>query len=458
MPKSAVPTGSQFSPSQIKLPRLLELAVQHAGDRQALMKAIYEEFFPARKGKTGWYWKLADNTQLGMRAYGILEEDASTLTPLGRMLYELRRDEAKLYAALARHILLNLRGVDVIETVTDMLRGGHKVTIPDIARNLAERGLYVPEGGTHLNSLKQWLDKAGLFVEGWRIDERRYQETLGVSTQELEALAGLNDLQRAFARAFARLGLDEMPSNKVADYASELYGVRFSAKGLPSQVLNALEAAGLVTTVKSTSGRGAKPHLVRSTPKLGSQVLESIFSALEQAGSDPSYRRLVRMSFEEIQTGLRSRSTHEKGMALEALAFYLSRLIDLQFVAWRRRSVETAGAEVDVIVEGTRLIFSRWQIQCKNTRTVSIDDVAKEVGVATVRLKSNVIMVVTTGQFSTTARDYARDVMEATSLNVVLLDGADLAEIGKMPAEVTRLLKREAQNAMRIKKLQLDRL
>ncbi len=456
MPKSAIPTGSQFSPSQVNLARLLELAVMHAGNRAALMKAIYEEFFPGRKRRAGT-WKLADNTQLGMRAYGLLEEDAATLTSLGRALYDLRKDDARLYAALARHVLLDLHGVDVVETVTDMLRGGHRVTVPDIARNLSERGLYVPEGGTHLNSMKQWLEKAGLFVEGWRIDERRYQELLGVSTKELDSLAGLNELQRAFARAFARLSVDEMPSNKVADYASELYGVKFSAKGLPGQVLNALEAAGLVTTVKATSGRGAKPHIVRATPKLRSEVLESIFAALESAGGDPRYRRLVRMSFAEILAGLRSKNTHEKGLALEALAFYLSRLIDLHFVAWRRRSADTAGVEVDVIVEGMRLIFSRWQIQCKNTKSVGIDDVAKEVGVATVRLKSNVIMVVTTGRFSSTARDYARDVMEQTSLNVVLLDGADLEEISKLPTEITRLLKREAENAMRIKKLHLER-
>lgn len=455
MPKSDIPTGSQFSPSQVNLVRVLELADEHGGDRPALCQAIYDEFFSGRDGRTNSPLKLADNTQLAMRAYGILEDDAATLTSFGRTLFDLRNDEDKLYHSLARHILLGLRGMEVIETASDMLQGGHKITIPHIARHLRERGLYVPEGGTHLNSMYQWLAKAGLFVEGWRVDGVVYQDLLGVSTEEIAALSGLTELQKAYARAFARLDVDEIPSNKVAAYASELFGVKFPAKGLPGEVLNALEAAGLVTIEKTTGGRGAKPHIVRSTPKLRSDLLEPIFVALEKAVGDVKYRQLIRMRFSEILEGLRSDDRHQKGMALEALAFYLSRLIDLQFVAWRRRSAETAGAEIDVIFEGIRLIFSRWQIQCKNTRTVGIDDVAKEVGIATVRLKSNVIMVVTTGRFSSTARDYARDVIETTSLNVILLDGADLEQIGRYPTELTRILRREAVNAMKIKSIQL---
>jgi site-specific DNA-methyltransferase (cytosine-N4-specific) len=36
--------------------------------------------------------------------------------------------------------------------------------------------------------------------------------------------------------------------------------------------------------------------------------------------------------------------------------------------------------EVDFIFRSQRLVFSRWQVQCKNTAKVSLDDVAKEVG------------------------------------------------------------------------------
>jgi len=53
---------------------------------------------------------------------------------------------------------------------------------------------------------------------------------------------------------------------------------------------------------------------------------------------------------------------------------------------------------VDLIFESARLVFSRWQIQCKNYKksgaAVRVDDVAKEVGL-THTLKSNAIIVVT---------------------------------------------------------------
>ena len=45
MAKSSLPFGRQFSPAQVDLPRLLELAFQREGSRAALTEAIWEEFF-----------------------------------------------------------------------------------------------------------------------------------------------------------------------------------------------------------------------------------------------------------------------------------------------------------------------------------------------------------------------------------------------------------------------------
>jgi len=70
---------------------------------------------------------------------------------------------------------------------------------------------------------------------------------------------------------------------------------------------------------------------------------------------------------------------HIRGLALEALAFKLMRIIDLDYVATRLRGNATGGAEVDLLFESSRLVFSRWQVQCKNTSRVTLDDVAKEV-------------------------------------------------------------------------------
>jgi len=146
---------------------------------------------------------------------------------------------------------------------------------------------------------------------------------------------------------------------------------------------------------------------------------------------------------------------HIKGLALEALAFYLMRLIDLKYVATRLRGEVTGGAEVDLIFEGARLIFSRWQIQCKNTKFVSLDDVAKEIGL-TFQLKSNVVMVVSTGNISSEARKYAQQVMNDTNLNIVFLDSSDLQKIVNNPTYIADALNREAKRAMEIKKLEIN--
>lgn len=130
------------------------------------------------------------------------------------------------------------------------------------------------------------------------------------------------------------------------------------------------------------------------------------------------------------------------------------RLIDLTYVATRLRGAATGGAEVDVIFESARLVFSRWQIQCKNTDRVSLDDVAKEVGL-THLLKSNAVVMVSTGRISDDARRYANTIMTGSNLCIVMVDGQDLAGIETRPAAIVDVFNREARRAMELKKLDL---
>ena len=162
---------------------------------------------------------------------------------------------------------------------------------------------------------------------------------------------------------------------------------------------------------------------------------------------------MLRKSIAEILQDVKSEDRYAKGLALEALAFHLMRLVDLQYVSTRLRGAATGGAEVDLIFEGARLLFSRWQIQCKNTGTVSLDDVAKEVGL-TFELKSNVVMVVSTGDLSSDARQYAQVVMQTSNIDIVLLDSHDLTRISDSPTLIGDILNREAKRAMSIKELQ----
>ncbi|MBR4715870.1 MAG: restriction endonuclease, partial [Bacteroidales bacterium] len=109
---------------------------------------------------------------------------------------------------------------------------------------------------------------------------------------------------------------------------------------------------------------------------------------------------------------------------------------------------------VDLLFESSRLVYSRWQIQCKNTKTVTLDPVAKEVGL-THFLKSNVIIVVTTGVFTSDAKKYSNAIMKDSNLSIVLLDGSDIDSISKDPSVIVDILNRDAKRTMEIKKIEL---
>jgi hypothetical protein len=155
----------------------------------------------------------------------------------------------------------------------------------------------------------------------------------------------------------------------------------------------------------------------------------------------------------EVLDDLKASDSHIRGLALEALAFKLMRLLDMDYVATRLRGSATGGAEVDLIFQSARLVFSRWQVQCKNTARVNLDDVAKEVGLTRL-LKSNVIVVVSTGEIGGSARSYANKVMAESNLCLVLINGEDLAQIAQRPATIVDVFQREAAQAMRLKVLE----
>jgi site-specific DNA-methyltransferase (cytosine-N4-specific) len=458
---SDLPFGSEFSPSQIDLPELLELVQSNAGDWRALEAAILARWFTshgeaAGSEESGDYnrAKLANNCKLGLIAYRIIERDGS-FTDFGRELYDLRSDDAKLYAALARHILLNLNGLNFIQCILDMQVAGETVTLTKLREWLGERGINFPPGGKHPSIMRLWLERAGVFASGWRVDEGRLQDILGAGTDEIEALASFSREQQAYLRAIANSDrTDAMPSNEIARMAAVTYGVRFDEKGLPKQVLYPLEKAGYIELTRGTkeAGRGAKPFMVKATAKLVADLINPIIEQLEQqVHSD--LRPMLRKPLAEILIEVESDDRHIAGLALESLAFKLMRLLDMTYVATRLRGAATGGAEVDLVFESARLVFSRWQIQCKNTGRVSLDDVAKEVGL-THFLKSNAIIMVSTGDIGPEARKYAAKIMTDSNLAIVMMDGADLAAIKADPAAIITVFHREARFAMRLKALE----
>jgi hypothetical protein len=452
MPKSDLPFGSEFSPSQVELKRVLELADKHGGDWKAFEKAIQTEYFDKQNAAASAYnrAKLANNTKLGMRAYGLIDEDAR-LTTVGRELYEVRNRPGDLYSKLARHILLNLHGSTLVQCIQDMQSSGETVNLVELRRWLEERRLIFPRGGKHASILRLWLERAGVFAKNsWRINESRLQEIRGVGTQELEALAKLTPGQRFFLRALLNLGASgPLAASEVEKVATATYGCKYNEKGLAKDVLYPLEKSGYINIEKTTR---AKSPSVTATEELLREVFEPLLKQLETQTSE-DLRPLLRKPLGQIVEELSSPDKHVKGLALEALAFKLMRLVDLDYLTTRLRGIATGGAEVDVLFESTRLVFSRWQVQCKNTTTVSLDDVAKEVGL-THFLKSNVIVIVSTGQIGSEARRYANKMMRDSNLAIIMIDRTDIERIIEDPVSILDVLTREAKHAMKLKEIE----
>jgi site-specific DNA-methyltransferase (cytosine-N4-specific) len=448
MPKSDLPFGSEFSPSQIALARVLELAHQHGGDWNAFEHAVKVEYFGAHKTSDYNRRKLANNCKLGMIAYGIIDRDAR-LTDFGSKLYALRDDAAALHTKLARQILLNLNGANLVQCVQDMQAAGETVELTALRDWMNERGIHFPRGGKHPSIMRLWLEKGGVFVDGWRVDQDRLRAIMGISSDDMDALAVLSPEQRAYLKTLVNMGgPGPYSSNEVEKLAAATYGVRFNEKNLPKAVLYPLETAGYVALVRGTkeAGRGAKPFLVTPTAKLVSEVVGPLLDQLEKLTA-ADLRPLLRKPLAEIIKELPSTDRHVAGLALEALAFKLMRLIDLSYVATRLRGTATGGAEVDLIFESARLVFARWQVQCKNSDRVSLDDVAKEVGL-THMLKSSVIVIVSTGQIGNEARKYANVVSDVKPLHFVFLDRNDLAMIAMHPGALVQRIADQAPIAL----------
>lgn len=443
-----LPFGSEFSPSQVELPVLLEICKQHEGDKAGIEEGIRVTFFP---DKINFVGTLCGNCRLGMQCYGILDENCR-LTDIGKQLYEHRNDD-QLYWIFAKHILLNLNGLLFVSCLQDRQMAGERVTLASLKKSLEVRGLTYGRGGKHPSIMRLWLEKVGLVNKRWEVNQEVLNRILG-SDDKTSVLSDLDNLQIAFLKALINTGVREpQTASNIVKLAQNIYGVDFPEKTLPKTVLNKLAESNLIVIQKTTQGRGAKPFLVQLHPSVNVEVIMPALAQLKKRLSK-KLLQLIRRPLSDILIDVKSQNTHVSGLALEALAFKLMQILDLDYMATRLRGEQTGGAEVDLLFESSRLIYSRWQIQCKNTNTVTLDPVAKEVGL-THFLKSNVIMVVTSGNFTNSAREYANAVMRDSNLNIVLLNGNDLDKIAKSPTMIVDILNREAKRAMEIKKIEL---
>lgn len=447
-----LPFGSEFSPSQVHLPLLLKLCSENEGSIANIEKEAIDNFFTDKDHPEQQKVKFGMNCRLGLQCYLILDSSGN-FTEAGKHLYDICEDEELLYKEFAKHILLNVNGLKFVNALDNIKRSGEIISLATMPEQLKAYGIEYPKGGKHPSILRLWLDKAGITNKRWEINREKLNEVLGTEDQ-FDTLSTLTVLQRAFLKALINTGVTEPQSTtNVVKIAEADYGIKFPDKSLPKLVLNQLIKNNLILAKKTTGGRGAKPFLVQLHPDVNPEVLLPSLAQIKRS-TDPKLYALLQKPIAEILEEIKSTDTYISGLALEALAFKLMQILDMEYVTTRLKGEVTGGAEVDLVFESSRLVYSRWQIQCKNTKKVSLDPVAKEVGL-THFLKSNVIVIATTGSFSSEAIRYSNKIMRDSNLCIVLLDGKDIQKVSENPANIVDILNKKAKETMSLKRIDL---
>jgi hypothetical protein len=454
--------GDQFDQSKTPIIELLDLCVSNEGDREALQEAIRAKYFPGH-GNADNSRKMAMNCVLSLKAYQIINIDDTgkiyALSELGRELY-LLNEEGAVFKHFAQHILSELDGLLLLRLIENIRARGELVTLEYIGEEMNDIGVKIPPNSTYISTMRSWLAQANVFRQsGYEINWDVVYDLLHMDADAIDTLYGLTPEQKYFLLSMVRLDTEDFtPSNRIANHARSVYSVRITTKNLVKDVIEPLEEQRLLESRKTTAGRGAKPHDVRLSEKSKNELLAPLLEGLARITELTSAD--LNRTFEDVVSDLNAVDAdgkvdkHVRGIALELFAIWIVRLLGLRFSKWRLRSFQaTGGAEVDVMAASDKIVYSRWQIQCKNIRgKVDVDTVAKEVGL-TFLTHADVVMIVTTGTFTSDAVNYANQVTDTTRYYIILLEDNELQRIIEDRASIVDILNVKARRVFAKKEL-----
>jgi len=447
--------SQQFSPEQTPLKRLLAVLRQNTGSAAKLKKAIAGAFFKDKASPL----ELAGNTLISLKTYGIIEGDNAVLAVFGNELLALQDDLPAARALLAKRILVDMNGVNIVETLREMAAAGMKIQLKSLPDELARRGIDASVNSSDLSGVLGWL-REGDVLNKYEVNEAQYAALVGAPTETLNALKNLNSEQISFLRAMVALNVTQWtPYNAICRHAEALYAgeIRFNWKDIVKLVLQPLQATGLIEIrkkakqgQKTREGRGGKATDVKPTGRFEKEIAEPLLNALYKAAGYAEIRSIRSKPLEEIVRDTASADTNISGKALEFLAIRLCQVLDLDFMGWRETDEEVAGGgEVDALLHSARLTYSRWQVQCKVGK-ITLEAVSKEVGMKDVTL-ANVILVVGTSKATESALTYRQKIVGTSNLNIIIIDGPLLQTIIKDQTQLVEVLRRQAENALRMK-------
>ena len=157
-----LPEANEFSPGQISVRALLETVQRHEGNTEAIVEAIRAQFFAGSAQKQADPTRRlqqqrtrAYNALLGASKYGLVTSSLTALTDLGAEALASREDE-ELHRLLARHIIRDLGGFEVLVALREMKSAGLTIDKNSLAGYLRQQGFELPRATTHHTKLLQW--------------------------------------------------------------------------------------------------------------------------------------------------------------------------------------------------------------------------------------------------------------------------------------------------------------
>jgi site-specific DNA-methyltransferase (cytosine-N4-specific) len=380
--------------------------------------------------------------------YELLSKGTYEATELTRGLAALGDQE--LAESFAKHILLRLGGIRVVEAAQQMKLDQLSITGDTLARYLSNQGFPVTEHNTAINSMRMWLGLAGIFAtRGWEVNALRKRALIGLDDDEIASIVSLTKDQQAFVVALCRINpAGDYPAAEVRNLAESIVGHTFARASLPTVILEPLSQIGLVEYKTKGTG-GGKSSTLRLSPKFRADVLAPFIEHAVK-NLDAVLTAYYKKTPAEIYAELDSNNTFIKGKALEAYGVHIMRLLGLRFVGWRKRARATTGrSEIDVVMTGMLGGQpSRWQIQCKNTpgsRAVDVEDVAKEVGLLPLT-KATHIMLLANCRVTKDAQDFAVETMRHSPVIIFLLDITDYNQIKNAPGDLPIILRAKSED------------
>ena len=459
-----LPSMNEFSPGQLGSKNILWLiSLIHTANRDIdeIKRMIISEVPGiANTSDPKERLKRAGNVLSGMHQCGLLRKSgrniSGEMTDIATRILACTsdKDASDLFSI---HLLESCNGLEVFDVVNTIRSRGEKVTKKRINDELRFRGFKVTVNSSDASSIRMWLEASGIVDSAWNINKQALHMLIGATDETTSSWSSLSRVQRIFLESLNSIqseNLDSWVSVRLIKNRSELeYGLNvFPEDQLRSKVITPLVGGGWIESKGTGRGRGGDSGSVRALPQLTDAKIRLPIDIVSFIPSE--LRDRLSKPLSEIFTELDSSDTYTKGLALELLALRVARDIGLLPIGFRERSNKTQGAEVDIIANGVHLHYSRWLIQCKNTKQVRVDDIAKEVGMAVV-LKAHVIAIITTGKIGSTVIQYADGLASASSLQAVLIDGSILKKYVSIgPDAIIDHLRDSAFRVLKLKETQ----